>query len=293
MADNTDQEHLDNQINTQPDNSSDDIILTIGTDTLYKNQETKIMETHAHDLHKAPGHGWKHYVFEFLMLFLAVFCGFLAENQREHMVENIKEIQYIQSLYNDLKKDTLFNNGFKTYLTQIYKRLDSIQNMINSRQYLKDPNSFYFLAFGTLNIKYFESHTSAYEQLKSSGNLRLITSKQLSDSIVDYYSTIQERVKVLESRYVQATDNIHTAMWDVLDTKYYTRDSLTEGKSLIGRPTVKNATMENVDERKLQKYKNLCYDKMVMLPSLRNFTLELSAKATNLLLLLKDEYHIE
>ena len=34
------------------------------------------MEVHAHDLHKAPGHGLKHYLFEFLMLFLAVFAGF-------------------------------------------------------------------------------------------------------------------------------------------------------------------------------------------------------------------------
>ena len=42
--------------------------------------QTKNMETHAQELHKAPGRGWKHYFFEFFMLFLAVFCGFLAEN---------------------------------------------------------------------------------------------------------------------------------------------------------------------------------------------------------------------
>src|SRR5262249_37129279 len=57
------------------------------------------MEPHAHHLHKAPGHGWRHYVFEFLMLFLAVFCGFLAENWREHIVENNREKQYIRSFY--------------------------------------------------------------------------------------------------------------------------------------------------------------------------------------------------
>ena len=49
--------------------------------------QPEIMETHAHHLHKSPGHGWKHYLFEFLMLFLAVFAGFLAENKREHIVE--------------------------------------------------------------------------------------------------------------------------------------------------------------------------------------------------------------
>ena len=46
------------------------------------------METHAHHLHKAPGKNFWHYFFEFFMLFLAVFCGFLVENYREHKVEN-------------------------------------------------------------------------------------------------------------------------------------------------------------------------------------------------------------
>src|SRR3954469_7686727 len=65
------------------------------------------METHAQHLHKAPSHGWKHYLFEFLMLFLAVFAGFLAENQREQMVEHQHEKKYIRSLIQDLEKDTV------------------------------------------------------------------------------------------------------------------------------------------------------------------------------------------
>src|SRR5215813_12293444 len=60
--------------------------------------ETSNMETHAQHLHKAPGGGWSHYLFEFLMLFLAVFCGFLAENQREHMVERRREKDYITGM---------------------------------------------------------------------------------------------------------------------------------------------------------------------------------------------------
>jgi hypothetical protein len=39
---------------------------------------------HAHTARKK----WTHYFWEFLMLFLAVFAGFLAENQREHIVEH-------------------------------------------------------------------------------------------------------------------------------------------------------------------------------------------------------------
>jgi hypothetical protein len=47
------------------------------------------MEVHHHSQIPAPethaqGSKWTHYFWEFLMLFLAVFCGFLAENIREH-----------------------------------------------------------------------------------------------------------------------------------------------------------------------------------------------------------------
>ena len=50
------------------------------------------MEVHAHT--HSPRKKWTHYFWEFLMLFLAVFCGFLAEYQLEHKIEKdrIKKI---------------------------------------------------------------------------------------------------------------------------------------------------------------------------------------------------------
>src|SRR5215210_6733179 len=44
------------------------------------------MDVHHHT--HTPRKKWTHYLFEFFMLFLAVFCGFIAENFREHIVEN-------------------------------------------------------------------------------------------------------------------------------------------------------------------------------------------------------------
>ena len=40
------------------------------------------------------------------MLFLAVFCGFLAEYQLEHQIEKDREKQFIQSFIEDLETDT-------------------------------------------------------------------------------------------------------------------------------------------------------------------------------------------
>src|SRR6187397_1529446 len=69
------------------------------------------MEVHHHshtsdpDSHRGRKK-WTHYFFEFLMLFLAVFAGFLAENWREHIVERKREKEYILSMIEELKLDT-------------------------------------------------------------------------------------------------------------------------------------------------------------------------------------------
>ena len=62
------------------------------------------MEVHAHT--HTPRKKWTHYLWEFLMLFLAVFCGFLAENMRERIVERHREKDYIISMIEDLQTDT-------------------------------------------------------------------------------------------------------------------------------------------------------------------------------------------
>ncbi|MCE2771078.1 MAG: hypothetical protein LW711_13910 [Saprospiraceae bacterium] len=47
------------------------------------------------------------YLFEFLILFLAVTLGFFAENYRESLVERKTERMYLESLLDDLGQDTL------------------------------------------------------------------------------------------------------------------------------------------------------------------------------------------
>src|SRR5512138_1796086 len=62
------------------------------------------MEVHTHS--HTERRKFTHYLWEFLMLFLAVFCGFLAEYQLEHIIEKDREKQYITSMIEDLKTDT-------------------------------------------------------------------------------------------------------------------------------------------------------------------------------------------
>ena len=61
------------------------------------------MEVHHHS-HKPKN--WKEYISEFLMLFFAVFAGFLAESYLEYRTDRHKEHDYLVSMISDLKIDT-------------------------------------------------------------------------------------------------------------------------------------------------------------------------------------------
>src|SRR5580765_8786899 len=98
MADNLDEEALDNPINPQSKSFSDEIISTNETDTGISNQETENMEVHKHPHHVTHKKKWGEHLLEFIMLFLAVFLGFLAENIRETCVNRETEKNNIESL---------------------------------------------------------------------------------------------------------------------------------------------------------------------------------------------------
>jgi len=83
------------------------------------------MEVHHHG-HVHEKKKWKEYVFQFLMLFLAVFCGFLAENQLDHKIVSDRKKIYVQNLLEDLKADKAIEK--MTLLPA--KRLEGIAQMM-------------------------------------------------------------------------------------------------------------------------------------------------------------------
>lgn len=145
------------------------------------------MEVHAHS--HTPRNKWTHYFWEFLMLFLAVFCGFLAEYQLEHKIEKEREKEYIHSLLKDFEYDTL---QFGRTISKIEMKVPFYDSVL---QFLKDPGAY----GGKLPFRYY-SQTNfervylplepTLQQLKGSGNLRLLRKKRALDSILIYDSRI-------------------------------------------------------------------------------------------------------
>src|SRR5436190_14975042 len=175
MTDNTDDEHLDNPTNTQSENSSDGIILTTNTDPINQIQETENMEVHKHPHHVTHKKKWGEYFLEFLMIFLAVFLGFLAENFREDIADRKKEKQFMASLIRDLKIDV---NRTNIQLNLRLKRIqycDSLLFLLTSSLIKDSGAAIYYYARNIFVIRFpFTASTGAFEQLKNSGSIRLI-----------------------------------------------------------------------------------------------------------------------
>src|SRR4030095_9538891 len=102
------------------------------------------MEVHQHT--HTPRKKWTHYFWEFLMLFLAVFCGFLAEYKLEHTIEHNREIQYITTLIEDLKSDTAQLAQVVAYKRRRESIADSLIMYLSSPGHEKHGSDIYYYA---------------------------------------------------------------------------------------------------------------------------------------------------
>jgi hypothetical protein len=189
------------------------------------------MEVHAHT-HTARKK-WTHYFWEFLMLFLAVFCGFLAEYQLEHKIEKGREKQYIRSFVEDLKRDTATLNNRVFYCDLTIARVDSAIAVFND-PHLNDlaAEIYYFLRW-MHRSDVFSVNDRTIVQLRNAGGMRLITKKAVSDSIIDYYKAV-EHIQFVYEEQVEWRRALRPYFPDLLDGNFYGQS--VDDKNIVIRP---------------------------------------------------------
>lgn len=168
---------------------------------------------------------WKSYFKDFFMLFLAVFCGFLAENYRESLSAQKIEKEYMISLIEDLKTDT---TNLKTYIAFRKERsiiMDSLAAMMLSEERNHFGNQIYYLARQVFNEEPFIYSDGTMQQLKNAGNLRLIKKRNIVDELLKY----EKKVRVLEE-------------WDQNENK--TKSTFREMGGKVFNSNDLNATMD-------------------------------------------------
>jgi hypothetical protein len=126
MADKTDEASSDQPSNNPAENSPVEITATSEQEPIHSTQEPTTMEVHHHpDIHHKTKK-WKEYVLEFLMIFLAVTMGFIAENIREHFSETKIAHQNLVAYRNDLLQHQTYLKATAAGFNKVLPVYDSI-----------------------------------------------------------------------------------------------------------------------------------------------------------------------
>ena|SRR5689334_1419798 len=173
---------------------------------------------------KVKNKKFKEYFLEFLMIFLAVTLGFFAEQIRERFAEKTKEKEYMREIIENLKYDiTRCANNVRENV-QIQQGLDSLKtelkNAVNGR--VNSNALYYYTLKYTGNFGQVAFNTSAINELKNSGSLRLIEKRQLLGEISDYY----ER-KIFAAQYFMPSVN-HMADLKKMQNEFFSLINLDD-----------------------------------------------------------------
>ena len=157
-------------------------------------EQSKEMEVH-HHAHVHEKMKWKDYLFQFLMLFLAVALGFATEKFREHQIERSMEKEYISSLVSDVNADKALIEVLQDSIYNQAKRIDTLQTLFSDIVTFGEDDATtrkcYLMSacIGTFYPVILNQTTIA--SLMSTGNLRLIKAENATTDILTYYNMVK------------------------------------------------------------------------------------------------------
>ncbi len=205
------------------------------------------MEVHHHSHHPKK---WKEYISEFLMLFLAVSLGFLAENVREEQIIEHQTESVLAQLRLELMQDTAQLTNMKSTHAKLDTAVAFMAYYIKNDQLEKNVNDFYLLhTYVLYRAGIFETVCIALDQLKYTGLMKNIKDENLRSAIEKYnlsLKNLEGRAERENNFMDNNTDDLRTIPFDIY--KSYNANvaflSTEQGKSVTEADIIcNNATL--------------------------------------------------
>ena len=243
-----------------------------------------------------------HYLWEFLMLFLAVFCGFLAENLRERKVEHDREKQYMRSMIEDLKQDTANCHTVTGQNAAIIRGLDTLVSYLSGASH--DNNNINLIYAYCIKYRYYNPEVQFSErtmsQLKNNGGLRLVREKEVSDELSVYDQGIRfcDRQRDQALHYYQVLDENELTIFDFAPIKSLW-DSLSKADvlSVPVEPMIQTINgktrLRTADPTLISKYMNAIIYDQVAIATYNNDLADQSNQAASLIQLIQKKYGLK
>ncbi|MCR8557026.1 hypothetical protein KXD93_05210 [Mucilaginibacter sp. BJC16-A38] len=244
------------------------------------------MEVHHHP--KVPHEKNKHlkeYFLEFLMIFLAVTMGFIAESIREHSTDSSKEKEYIEGMIKDLKVDTANIKFIISQGNEQLRGLDTLKNI--SREKLSDlkvQDSLYkYSTHYLFGLNPFKSEDITLIQLRNAGGYRLIRKGGAVDSIARYESKL-DIVSLQQTFLSQGITKAVDAANLIFNFNAYAKMRLHPGATEV---------LVTTDKEKINSFYNQCWMMSVMVTNYNSILKNHLEYSTTLIAYLKKTYNME
>ena len=140
------------------------------------------------------------------MLFIAVFCGFLAENLREHNIAKKNTNYSLVTLYKDIQTDSVKVSLAIRNRDIVFKSREIIMNYYNSGDINNKIDELYLFDFLVSRRSFPTINKMALDELNSNGKLNFIDNKELKINIQTYYQTFNG-TSLYGKTYVQKISN--------------------------------------------------------------------------------------
>lgn len=231
----------------------------------------------------------ENYFWEFLMLFLAVFCGFLAEYQLEHKIEQDREKQFLSSLVTDLQDDIKTVDLMISMERAGIAQLDTLMRLLNNPALAKQRgDELYYTARVGPRSQPFANNSRTFDQLKFSGGFRLIRKAASSNKIMEYYNLFAH-LRLMEDNFNHEFDNYKRVAAKIFDPAILREQEGIDGEIKPGNSDPSLLTYDGI------MLKELAFHTLQMAGSRRSKILmleNLKKNAAVLLNYLKGQYQI-
>ena len=249
------------------------------------------MEVHHHPHLPHQPKKWKAWFLEFLMIFLAVSMGFIAENIREHFVLKKHEKESMVSLVRDLNNDITGITESIDLLNGQVRRADSIIFLFKNADYKNTSADIYYYGRLISLRNLWRSNDGTIQQLTYAGGLSLIENKSVVESIQSYINRIKGFSQLLSLEDDQVGD-YRKAMANVFSG--YAMNDMTNSKK--GSTTVRLNYNPEFQSTARNDLNNLIVQ-IALVKANRTAQLkrmeELKTQAASLIKLINEEYNLD
>ncbi len=214
--------------------------------TLNRQSSPENMEVHHHP--HVEKKNFKEYFLEFIMIFLAVTMGFIAESIRENITNSEKEKLFMESLVQDIKADTTIINQNLRSFDQNVILLDSFIYLLTSPAGVTNTNDLYY--YGRLATKNyaFYVNTRTLDQIKNTGGFTIIKNNEVVSNIMSYYAVV-DKIKELDAGDNEESNDYRRLAVQVFDAGVFNQIN-SSALNIVSRP-VNNPPLRTNDPKLL------------------------------------------